>query len=167
MAQHPGRKQLPGVPRKLWWHFLGMGKGGFLVWCGQRAQPVSPSGLGTSPGTGAAAGFIAPWDSPFVKGRSSSPDTATSEDESLFSAVRLPTPLILRAQTMNFFNFIYFPSSVPSHCPATARQEPNRWCFAGKLERPGGYRACPPHGHVATSARKNLDFLWERQRQRF
>lgn len=37
------------------------------------------------------------------RGRSGSPDTSKGEDEFSFSAVRLPTPLILRVQMMNFF----------------------------------------------------------------
>lgn len=69
---------------------------------------MSPSRPGMSPGMSRAAGFIAPWDPRFVKGQSGSPDTGTGEDEFPFSAVRLPTPLILRVQMMNFFFFFFF-----------------------------------------------------------
>lgn len=94
------------------------GRGGLLVRCCWWAQPVSLSRLGTSPGTSTAAGFIAAWDPRFVKGRSGSPDTGTGEDEFPFSAVRLPTPLILRVQMMNFFLlFIFPPASPPTALP--------------------------------------------------
>lgn len=116
----------------LWWQLLGMGS-----WCppGERWLPRLVPLAGTArvperalgcpppPGTSTAAGFIAPWEPRFVKGRSGSPDTGTGEDGFPFSAVRLPTPLILRVQMMNFFLFFFFllfifpPASPPTALP--------------------------------------------------
>lgn len=77
-------------------------------------------------------GFIAPWEPLFVKGRSGSPDTSKGEDEFSFSAVCLPTPLILRVQMMNFFlslsPFFFFylfslQRPLPLPCHGTDRAE--------------------------------------------
>lgn len=108
----------PEMPRKVRWQLVGMGS-----WSPQGkvaffSGAMSLSRLGTSPGTSTAAGFITPWDPRFVKGESGSPDTGTGEDEFPFSAVRLPTPLILRVQMMNFFLlFIFPPASPPTALP--------------------------------------------------
>lgn len=83
---------------------------------------MSLSRLGTSPGTNTAAGFITPWDPRFVKGQSGSPDTGTGEDEFPFTAVRLPTPLILRVQMMNFFLLFIFPAASPPTALPRCRQ---------------------------------------------
>lgn len=119
MEAHPSAEnRLPEVPRKVRWQLLGMRSCSLQ----EKVAHSSLSRLGTSPGMSTAAGFITPWDPRFVKGQSGSPDTGTGEDEFPFSAVRLPTPLILRVQMMNFFLLFIFPPASPPTALAGRRQ---------------------------------------------
>lgn len=135
-----------------WGDGICTGKGGCVIRCHRQAQPMSPSGPRTSPGMSRAAGFIAPWDPRFVKGRNGSPDTGTGEDEFPFSAVRLPTPLILRVQMMNSFLFFYYLFSLqhplPLPCHSTERAEQMVLCReAGVPMRIQNLPTPRPRGH--------------------
>lgn len=152
------------MPRKVQWQLLGMGSRSPQGKVAFSSGAMSLSRLGTSLGTSTAAGFITPWDPRFVKGQSGSPDSGTGEDEFPFSAVRLPTPLILRVRMMNFFLlFISPPASPPTALPGADRAEQMVLCREAGVPR--RIRSLPtprPRGHRCW---RSLDFLWERRQR--